>query len=222
MFALSLHWMGRPVAHERAGRPAICATLAAPMPLAAAADADDDALLREVARGDARAYRVLTERYLAKVVRYAERMLGRADEAEDVAQETFLRLWQHASRYDARGHKPSTWLYRVAHNLCVDRLRQRRPVSGDALDERASPDRTSAPLADRELSRAVQAAVAELPERQRAALVLVHDQELTQVEAAEVLGCGVDALESLLARARRSLRERLAEWQAAEGKGQST
>ena len=80
-------------------------------------------------------------------MRYATRMLGDQAEAEDVAQETFLRLWRDAGRYEARGHKPSTWLYRVAHNLCVDRLRARKP-QGD-VEEQTASDRTSAPVVER-------------------------------------------------------------------------
>jgi len=170
--------------------------------------ADDDALMLQVGRGDPQAYRALAERYLAGIVRYATRMLGQQAEAEDVAQETFLRLWREAGRYEARGHKPSTWLYRVAHNLCVDRLRKARPES--VPDEQLASERTSAPLIQRELSEHVTAALANLPERQRAAIALVHYEEKTLEEAGLVLGCAASAVESLLARGRRSLREQLA------------
>jgi RNA polymerase sigma-70 factor (ECF subfamily) len=171
--------------------------------------ADDDALMLQVGRGDPHAYRQLSDRYLASIVRYATRMLGHQAEAEDVAQETFLRLWRDAGRYESRGHKPSTWLYRIAHNLCIDRLRQRRPESAAPDDELAS-DRTSAPLIARELSEHVSAALASLPERQRAAIALVHYEEKSLEEAGLVLGCAASAVESLLARGRRSLREQLA------------
>jgi RNA polymerase sigma-70 factor (ECF subfamily) len=192
-----------------------CATLTAPCVPDAS---DDDALIRAVAGGDAGAYRALAERYLAAIVRYASRLLGDAHEAEDVAQETFLRLWQQANRYEARGHKPSTWLFRVAHNLCVDRLRKRRPAASESPDEREGGERPSVELAKKELAVAVQAALAALPERQRAAIALIHDEGMSQVEAAEVLGCGVEAVESLLSRARRTLRATLAAT-AAEHRG---
>jgi len=169
---------------------------------------DDAALMLQVGKGDPHAYRVLPDRYLAGIVRYATRMLGNQAEGEDVAQETFLRLWRGAGRYEARGHKPSTWLYRVAHNLAVDRLRQRRPQL-DVEDE-AAGDRTSAPLIERELSEQVTAALARLPERQRAAIALVHYEDKSLEEAGQVLGCAAGAVESLLARGRRSLREQLA------------
>lgn len=170
--------------------------------------ADDDALMLGVGRGDPQAYRELADRYLAGIVRYATRMLGQKAEAEDVAQETFLRLWRDAGRYEARGHKPSTWLYRVAHNLCLDRLRKRRPEASP--DHEQASDRTSAQLIQRELSEHVNAALAKLPERQRAAIALVHYEDKSLEEAGLVLGCAASAVESLLARGRRSLREQLA------------
>lgn len=168
---------------------------------------DDDALMLQVGKGDPAAYRALAERYLAGIVRYATRMLGDQAEAEDVAQDTFLRLWRDAGRYEARGYKPSTWLYRVAHNLCIDRLRAQRPQA--PVDEQHASDRTSAPVADKELSAQVSAALSRLPERQRAAIALVHYEEKSLEEAGQVLGCAASAVESLLARGRRSLREQL-------------
>lgn len=169
---------------------------------------DDSALMLQVSQGDPAAYRALAERYLTGIVRYATRMLGDQAEAEDVAQETFLRLWRDAGRYEARGYKPSTWLYRVAHNLCIDRLRARKPQAD--IEDQAASERTSAPLAERELAAHVTAALANLPERQRAAIALVHYEEKSLEEAGLVLGCAASAVESLLARGRRSLRDQLA------------
>lgn len=194
-------------AREAVGTSLACATLGTPDVSDAS---DDDALMRAVASGDAGAYRALAERYLAPIVRYASRLLSDPHEAEDVAQETFLRLWQKAASYEPRGHQPSTWLFRIAHNQCVDRLRQRRPIASESPDQSVAADRPSGELAKKELSVAVQAALAALPERQRAALALIHDQGMSQAEAAEVLGCGVEAVESLLSRARRTLRTTLA------------
>jgi RNA polymerase sigma-70 factor (ECF subfamily) len=168
-------------------------------------------LLAEVARGDASAYRKLADRHLAPILRYCTRMLGRVEDGEDAAQETFLRVWQHAGRYEPQGGKPATWIYRIAHNLCVDRLRRRRDHSdADALELAATADRPSGELLQRERAAQLQDALARLPERQRAAVVLVHHEGLSQNEAADVLECGVEAVESLLARGRRSLRKALA------------
>lgn len=204
----------------RVGRSAML--LVRSMSFSAADQADDAALIALVAQGDAGAYRTLADRYLAAILRYAARMLGDAHEAEDVAQETFLRLWQQASRYAPRDAKPSTWLYRIAHNSCVDRLRRRKDQQDvDALELRAAGDRPSGALSRKELARSMEQAFERLPERQRAAVVLVHHEGLTQSEAAAVLACGEQALESLLSRGRRSLRKLLAD-AAGRGRGEST
>lgn len=176
----------------------------------ATAEVDEDAArMRRVGDGDSAAFRELSARHLAPVTRYAARMLGDAAEAEEVAQEAFLRLWQQAPRWQPRA-RVSTWLYRVAHNLCVDRLRRRRDAGAAALDRMSTGVRPSQLLADKELALEVELALAELPERQRAALSLVHYEGLGGAEAAEVLEISVEALESLLSRGRRTLRERLA------------
>jgi RNA polymerase sigma-70 factor (ECF subfamily) len=164
--------------------------------------------MARVAEGDAEAFRVLTGRHAASITAHAKRMLRDATEAEDIVQEAFLRLWKNASSYrpDAR---LSTFLHRIVHNLCVDNLRARRPGDPDAVEELASEDRPSRELGTRSRAAQVHEAVKALPERQRAALSLVHFEGLSNLEAADILQVSVDALESLLARARRTLRERL-------------
>lgn len=189
------------------GRPADdTATSAVPRVNGAADDAE---LMEAVGRGDPGAYRELVQRHLRGIHAFAYRMLGSRAEAEEVCQESFLRLWTAGKTYRARA-KPSTWLYRIAHNLAVDRLRRRRESSDTALIE-AAPDSVCVTRAlDHEhVARAVERALAELPERQRAAVTLVHYQGMSGAEAAEVLGVKLRALESLLARGRRQLRERL-------------
>ncbi|HEU4582631.1 MAG TPA: sigma-70 family RNA polymerase sigma factor [Polyangiaceae bacterium] len=178
--------------------------------LEVSATADDVGLIELVAGGDVRAYRQLVDRHLRGIHAFAYRMLGNRAEAEEVSQETFLRLWEHAGRYLPQA-KPSTWIYRIAHNLSIDRLRRRRERSAPvAPDELPASERPSGLFLERQVAEAVQRALDELPERQRAAIGLVHYQGLSNAEAAEVLGVGVRALESLLARARRQLRDRLA------------
>ena len=170
------------------------------------------ALMKRVGQGDARAYRELSERHLRSIVAYADRLLGQPAEAEDVAQETFLRLWKDAGRWQPRA-RLSTWLHRMAHNLCIDRLRKRRETSPEHLDRQSAGDRPSTLLARKQIAQQVDAALHGLPERQRAAIQLVHYQGLTNIETAEVLDVGVEAVESLLSRARKTLRERLADLQ---------
>jgi RNA polymerase sigma-70 factor (ECF subfamily) len=169
---------------------------------------DESVLMNRIGRGDEAAYRVMADRYLAPITSFSERMLGNRAEAEDVAQDTFLKLWTEAGRWTPRA-KPSTWLYRIAHNLCVDRLRKRREVGAEALDRHSAGDRPSALLDRKETALQVAQALARLPERQCAAITLIHYQGMNNVEAAEVLEVSVDAIESLLARGRRSLREQL-------------
>jgi RNA polymerase sigma-70 factor (ECF subfamily) len=131
-------------------------------------------------------------------------------EAEDVAQETFLRAWKQAPMWKEGSARFDTWLHRVALNLCYDRLRRRReqPTAEppEQTDPGAAPDRG---LLAADVGRRVAAALEALPERQREAVVLCHYQELGNIEAAGVMEVSVEALESLLARGRRSLRAAL-------------
>ena len=169
----------------------------------------DAALLARVDAGDSRACRILVDAHLGRVTAFAWRLLGDAGEAEDVAQEAFLRLWRQAANWRAEA-RVGTWLHRVAHNLCVDRLRRLRPAA-DA-DPPDILDPSGGPAADRQRSQVAQVvemALAGLPERQRAAITLVHYQAFGNIEAAAILGVSVKALESLLARGRRRLRDRL-------------
>lgn len=179
-------------------------------------DADPDLpLLRAIADGDEPACRALVDRHLARLHALATRLLGDLAEAEDVCQDVFVQAWKKAPRWQpgrSRGDaRFGTWLHGVTLNACRDRLRRRRPQSDAALDDIG--DDTPGPaqrLASEDTARAVRAAIARLPDRQREALVLCHYQELPQAEAAALLGVSVEAVESLLARARRSLRQSLA------------
>lgn len=172
----------------------------------------DAALVRAVAEGDANAARELMDRHLARILRVGRRMLGDAAEAEDVAQEVFLRVWRNAAKWKPGRAKFETWMHRVAINLCLDRLRRRREVFMDAPPDRADHgDGPDGVLLQAQTSTAIEAALARLPERQRAAIVLCHYQELTNIEAAAAMSISVEAVESLLSRGRRKLREELAD-----------
>lgn len=166
--------------------------------------------MQRIAEGDAASYRRLVDTHLKPILAYSERLLRSREEAEEVAQETFLRAWQHAERYRAEV-RLSTWLHAIAHNLAIDRLRKKRPVAASDVLE-AAPDSGRSPnvLLERKQSvLAVRSALDALPERQRAALTLTHHQGLSHADAAHVLGVNVTAVESLVARARRALRESL-------------
>lgn len=177
------------------------------------AEADpDESLLARVAEGDPAAVRALVARKLPRLMSLGQRMLGEAAEAEDMAQEAFLRVWKQAPRWKPGAARFDTWLHRVALNLCYDRLRKRREVLTDEPPETVDP----APSAERGLEAKdtavrVSAALKALPDRQREAIVLCHYQDLGNIEAAAVMGVSVEALESLLGRGRRALRVALAD-----------
>ena len=173
---------------------------------------DPDAeLVARVGRGDRAAAQALMARHLPKMLALARRMLTDRAEAEDAVQETFLRLWTNAARWRPGQAKFETWLYRVTLNQCYDRLRKKPAASLEAAahvpDAGPPPD---AGLDDAAVAAEVEAALGQLPERQRAAILLCHYQERGNIEAAEMLGVSVEALESLLARGRRTLRMKLA------------
>lgn len=176
-------------------------------------DASDEALLVAFANGDPRAAADLTRRLTPRVVSFATRMLGgdRA-EAEDVAQEAMLRLWKIAAEWRQGEAQVSTWVYRVTSNLCTDRLRKRgRSVALDAAGDPA--DETpgaAAGLLEQDRAAALEAALMQLPERQRQAVTLRHLEELGNPEIAEIMEIGIEAVESLTARGKRALVKALA------------
>ena len=170
----------------------------------------DAALMKRVASGDGAACRLVVTRYLPQILALARRILNDAAEAEDVAQEAMLRLWQMAPRW--REDAPvGAWLYRVAHNLAIDRIRRRRPmVDVDKAVDLADPTPNPAErLATDERRTTIDRAIAALPERQRTAITMVHTLEMGNIEAAAAMEISVEALESLLSRGRRALRAAL-------------
>jgi RNA polymerase sigma factor (sigma-70 family) len=171
----------------------------------------DDELMAAVARGDDDALRALSRRYLARVVALASRTLADPAEAEDVAQEAFLRLWRGAASWRPNEARVGTWLHRVALNLCFDKLARRRTAAASHdMPEPVDPGPGPAgEVQQREVAAHVRGALDSLPDAQRQAITLCHYQGLRNIEAAEVMGVSVEAMESLLARGRRKLREEL-------------
>ena len=188
----------------------------------------DEELMLAVCRGDQSAYQTLVKRHLKPISHYAFRLLGNSKDTEDIAQETFLRLWINACRWQADKAKLSTWLHRISHNLCVDYLRKHSRVQTRAYLEEEEDNRGQGLEADAGLHgrsaggisenleaddklRKLTAAMVELPESQRSALMLCHYQGFSNKEAAAIMNVSVKAIESILARAKRSLRKKIAE-----------
>lgn len=172
----------------------------------------DEALLVAYANGDPGAARDLTARLLPRVLAQAARALkGDRAEAEDVAQEAMVRLWKIAPDWRQGEAKVSTWLYRVTANLCIDRLRKSGRTMGlDGVAEPADPTpNAEAAMEVEERAGALEQALADLPDRQRQAVVLRHIEGRSNPEIAEIMDIGVEAVESLTARGKRKLRELL-------------
>lgn len=170
-------------------------------------DISDDALVLCAAGGDELAWSEIVDRHLSAVVSFAWCRLGDRAEAEDIAQETMLRFSRKAPDWQPDGPKVRTWLYRVARNLCIDRQRARRPEYPiEDAEDFAVVD--IQPHLDGRLDarRVVHKALADLPDRQQVVLILVYYQGHTVREAANMLEISEHAAESLLARARRTMR----------------
>lgn len=169
--------------------------------------ADERVLMQAIQDGDTLAYDAAVRQHLKSISHYAFRMLGNSKDTEDITQETFLRLWTHAHTYNDAKASLTTWLHRIAHNLCIDYLRKdKSSISSDleGLDELEIETRDEDEGQDR--MAALAQAISALPERQRSALVLNHYHGFSNKQTAEILDISVDALESILARARRALK----------------
>lgn len=178
----------------------------------------DEGLLGLYASGDQAAARALMLRHAPRVLSLAKRLLKDGAEAEDVTQEAMLRLWKIAPDWRSGDAKVSTWLYRVASNLCTDRLRKKRGVG---LDQAPEVEDEAPNVEDRMIAadrgRALRAAMDRLPERQKLAVTLRHFEEQSNPEIAEILETSVEAVESLLSRARRALAADLSSKRSALG-----
>ncbi len=181
-------------------------------------DAEDIRLMELIGAGDDRALERLVERHQRLVIGTVGRMLGAGSDAEDIAQQVFVRVWKNAKRYEPRA-KFTTWLLKITRNLVFNELRRRSrhpqvPLQSESDEEErplkdehaVAPD---ASLLEHELQEAVDAAIARLPETQRLAVILRRYEELSYEEIAESLDQSVSAVKSLLFRARTELRESL-------------
>lgn len=171
--------------------------------------------MQQLAAGSMSALGTLVERHQARVAALAYRFSGRWDVSEDITQEVFLRLHQTARRYRASAAL-TTWLYRVVVNCCLDHARRRKPRVLDEMTPSAKSEPTSVLILD-ERRRAIEEAIAELPERQRIALLLHRFENLSHEEIARTTGWSASAVEALIVRAYAALRVRLAEWAGSAG-----
>ena len=172
-------------------------------------EASDEDLMGRIAKGDEPAFRLLSRRYAARGIALARRITGNDADAEELVQEALLRVWINAPRWRPLAAF-RTWFYRVVLNLSLSR-RRRGPflpleAAGDPADP--SPDASLA-LERRETDRRIAAAIAELPDRQQAAIVLTYQEGLSNGEAAVVMETTISSLEALLVRAKRTLRDKL-------------
>lgn len=156
--------------------------------------------------GDHVAYRQVLDHHLGQLMAYATRLTGSVTDAEDIVQETFVRLWTTRHRYDPSKARLSTWLHRIAHNQFVDSYRRAKTRKPEH-DEDSSVQGPDDLLESATQGQLVSQALMQLDERQRSALVLVHYQGMPHKEVADILDVSVDALESMLRRSRKKLKD---------------
>ena len=170
-------------------------------------NSSDAELAALVGRGDSAAFRRLVDRHIGPALGIARRLLRDDAEAEDVVQDGMLRLWRSAASLEVgeAGLKP--WLRRVVSNLCIDRIRSgARTDVTDEVPEQEQPSEQLAAVTGREVADRVDLALKTLPEGQRQALTLFHYEGMSQSEVGSAMGISDEAVESLLSRARKSLR----------------
>ncbi len=176
------------------------------------ARSEDDKLLERIANDDREAFARLVERHVDRGFALALRILKNADDADDVVQDSFLKLWTHRKRMEIGRAKFSTWLYRVITNRCID-LR-RKPIMDDLdVAPEVADDREDAPtqMHRASMNSLLESALAKLPDQQRIAVILSYHESMSNAEIAEVMETTVMAVESLLKRGRQHLRRYLAQ-----------
>jgi RNA polymerase sigma-70 factor (ECF subfamily) len=178
------------------------------------AESSDNDLLEAIADGDRQAFAVLMRRHLSKMVALAQRIVFDHEQAREIAQEAFLRVWLNAGRWDPDGTATfATWLRRVVVNFAISqRRRKREQIDIDTVIDLPDPQADGFDhMAAAHQKRTVRAAMEKLPERQRAALALFYFEDISQIQAAETMKLSPKAFDSLLVRARRNVKKYLSD-----------
>lgn len=171
---------------------------------------EDSELLDELATGDEAAFRILVERHIDRAYAIALRIVGNAADAEDVVQDTMLKIWSHRGRWQHGRAKFSTWLYRVISNRCIDLRRKPRNENVETVPEVADGQPGAVEIIERnELNGMLELAMQRLPEQQRIAVIFSYHENMSNGEIAQVMDTTVAAVESLLKRGRQQLRQLL-------------
>ena len=171
---------------------------------------EDSELLDRLATGDEAAFRMLVERHIDRAYAIALRIVGNAADAEDVVQDTMLKIWSHRGRWQHGRAKFSTWLYRVISNRCIDLRRKPRTENVETVPEVADGQPDAADIIERnELNSMLEIAMQRLPEQQRIAVIFSYHESMSNGEIAQVMDTTVAAVESLLKRGRQQLRQLL-------------
>jgi RNA polymerase sigma-70 factor (ECF subfamily) len=171
---------------------------------------EDSELLDKLAIGDEAAFRMLVERHIDRAYAIALRIVGNAADAEDVVQDTMLKIWSHRGRWQHGRAKFSTWLYRVISNRCIDLRRKPRNENVETVPEVADGQPGAIEIIERnELNGMLELAMQRLPEQQRVAVIFSYHENMSNGEIAQVMDTTVAAVESLLKRGRQQLRQLL-------------
>ena len=174
-------------------------------------DKDDHELLALVQEGSHPAFAELVRRHTERFYRLAYRYVQSKEAAEDMVQDAFLKLWEDPHRWQPdKNTKFTTWFYRVVVNLCLDWQKKKQPLELNEdmpiIDERESADEA---MQRKQQQIALEGAISALPERQRTAINLCYDEGLSNQDAADVMAINLKALQSLVMRAKTTLKERL-------------
>jgi len=205
---------GEPAPAGEAGMKAVVAPALVPDAPPVGLREDDDGLLQRIGDNDQAAFRMLVERHIDRAYSIALRILGNAADAEDVVQDTFLKVWTHRGRWEEGRAKFSTWLYLVITNRCIDLRRRPRGDDMDAVPEPVDPQPDAVSAIQRnEVTSLLENAIERLPEQQRVAVILSYHEDMSNSEIAEVMNTTVSAVESLLKRGRQQLKAALRQFE---------